>query len=147
MIKYIIEKWESALRKAMEIKNPHEEGSFEHVLFESMKVAPSKPKTSKWIADEMRNRCHHCNRRKVLIPSVVKFIKSSIDNKEKVFEIHGRHPDRGNKYRLHARVRKKNKFIKAGVKILNFLFWLVGLIVGLGYAVLWILKKAGLDLN
>ena len=116
-------------------------------MFEALKVAPSEPKAGKRIANEMKDNCRHCNRMKVLVPYVAKFIKSSIDNKEKLFEICGRHSRYGNMYRLHARIRKKNKYIRVGAKILNFLFWLVGLIVGFGYAVLWILKKAGLDLN
>ena len=143
----IIEYLKSALQKATEIKNPYEEGSFHYVLFESLKIAPSEPKTHVWIADEMRHRCHHCNCRQMLNHEVKGTIEFSIDNNEKVFEIHGRDLNFGNMYRLHPRIRRKNKFIKVGRKIFNVLFWLVGLIYVFGNAVLWILKKAGLDLN
>lgn len=147
IIKFLI----SALKKATEIKNPFEEGNFNYVLFEALKVAPSEPKTHVWIADEMKHRCHHCNRNQMLSSYVKGTIEGSIKDNQIWFEICGRDLNFGETYRLHPWIRKKNKlknkFIKAVMIIFNVLFWIYGLMSLFGNAVLWILKKAGLDLN
>lgn len=147
----IIEYLKSALQKATEIKNPFEEGSFVYVLFESLKVDPSEPKTHVWIANEMKHRCHHCNRDQILDHKIKGTIEGSVKDNQKWFEVCGRDLNFGDMYRLHPRILKKNKFkkklIKAVVIILNVLFWIYGLMSLFGHAVLWILKKAGLDLN
>ena len=147
IIKFLI----SALQKATEIKNPFEEGSFVYVLFESLKVDPSEPKTHVWIADEMRHRCHHCNRDQILDHKIKGTIEGSIKDGQEWFEICRVDLNFGEKYRLHPRILKKNKLknkrIKAVMIIFNVLFWIYGLMSLFGNAVSWILKKVGLDLN
>lgn len=148
IIKFLI----SALKKRTEIPNPFEDGErFNYVLFEALKVFPSEPKTYVGIANEMRHRCHHCNRDQILDHKIKGTIEGSIKDGQEWFEICGVDLNFGEKYRLHPRILKKNKLknkrIKAVMIIFNVLFWIYGLMSLFGNAVSWILKKVGLDLN